>query len=192
MVRFWRVGEASTWCPPKKYNVYPRLGENVLNPSHFPVVPYDICWMTNRWFYQHGSFVVSSREKRLEISLQKHSLNFFQNSGLKWEGNFPDPVNLPIHQRIDIKTSLGYLFTTGTLCMAFYDTLKFPCRNIPGDFLGKIGGNIHIENSPSFLLDFCRGNYEEISKAMIPWNSPIIPCGNLADVDGLPAGLIAF
>ena len=30
-------------------------------------------------------------------------LNFPQNSRLKWEGNFPKPLNLPIHQRIDTK-----------------------------------------------------------------------------------------
>ena len=38
---------------------------------------------------------------------------------------------------------------------------------------------ISTENSPSIP----RGNYVEISTGMIPWNSPINPCGNLGDVD---------
>ena len=33
---------------------------------------------------------------------------------------------------------------------------KFPCWNILGDSLGKRGGNIHIEDSPLSLLNFCR------------------------------------
>ena len=61
---------------------------------------------------------------------------------------------------------------------------KFPRRNFPTDSTGKEGGNIHIENSPSFP----QGNYEEICTGMIPWTYPINPRGNLGDVNGLPAG----
>ena len=60
---------------------------------------------------------------------------------------------------------------------------KFPRGNIPKILLVKGDGNIHIENSPSFPLNFCRENYEEISAGMISWNSPINPRGNLRDVD---------
>ena len=179
--------------------VYPQLGENAPNPSHFPVFPYEICWMTNRWFYQHGPFVVSCREP-FEIFTAEISPQFLLKFRFEMRGKFPwicKPFNSPKNWHSNI---IGIFFRNWD---PLYGLLwhseilreiwgKFPCGNIPGDSLGKIGGNIHIENSPSFLLDFCRGNYEEISKAMIPWNSPIIPCGNLADVDGLPAGLIAF
>ena len=42
---------------------------------------------------------------------------------------------------------------------------------------------------PFISPEFPQGNYEEISAGMIPWNSPINPCENLGDVDGLPAGM---
>ena len=41
---------------------------------------------------------------------------------------------------------------------------------------------------PFISPEFLRGNYEDISTGMIPWNSPINPHGNLGDVDGSPAG----
>ena len=150
--------------------------------------------MTTRWFYQHGSFVVSCRDL-LDISTQNHPLHFSENSGLKWEGNFPEPVNLSIHQRIDIKTSLGYPFTTGTLCMSFYDTLHFEgnMREIsmwkyPRWFSREKRGKYPHRKLSFISPEFPQGNYEEISTGMIPWNSPTNPCGNLGDVDGLPAG----
>ena len=77
--------------------VYPRLGENVSNPSHFPVVPYEICWMTNRWFYQHGSFVVSCREPFGNF-LAETSPQFLPKFRVEMRGKFPQtcrPFNSP-------------------------------------------------------------------------------------------------
>ena len=36
---------------------------------------------------------------------------------------------------------------------------------------------------------FPRRNYKEISVGIIPRNSPINPCGNMGEVDALPAGV---
>ena len=52
--------------------------------------------------------------------------------------------------------------------------------------LGKEGKYPHRKFS-FISVEFLQGNYEEISTGMIPLNSPINPCGNLRDVDGLPA-----
>ena len=77
--------------------VYPRLGENVSNPSHFHVVPYEICWMTNRWFYQHGSFVVSCREPFGNFPAET-SPQFLPKFRVEMRGKFPrtcKPFNSP-------------------------------------------------------------------------------------------------
>ena len=72
---------------------------------------------------------------------------------LKWEGNFPKPVNILIHHKM---TSLGYEHITGTRPMSLNCILKFlreaggkfPHGKIPRDSTGKGGGLIHVENSP--------------------------------------------
>ena len=38
-----------------------------------------------------------------DISMQKHLLNFYRISALKWEENFPKPVNLLIHRWMTLK-----------------------------------------------------------------------------------------
>ena len=40
--------------------------------------------------------------------------------------------------------------------------------------------------------EYPQGNYGEICTGRIAWNSSINPCGNLEDVDGLPAGEKVF
>ena len=100
----------------------------------------------------------------------------------------------------DINSSLGYFHITGTLPMSFNCILKFlreargkfPRGNIPRDSTGKGGGNIHMENSPSFPPEFPQVNYEEVSTGMIPLNSPINPRGNLGEADGSPTGNSPF
>ena len=79
----------------------------------------------------------------------------------------------------DIKSSLGYFHITGTLPMPLNFIFKFLREargkfrrgNIPRDSTGKVGGNIHVENSPSFPLHF-RG---EIMRKFPQGWSPEIP-----------------
>ena len=138
--------------------------------------------MKNRSFHQHGSFVVSCREPFGNFPAET-STQFPP----KWEGNFPKPVNLSIHNRSDIKTSLGFFSQLGLFVWLFMtlwnferNIRKFPCGNIPGDSLGKRGRNIHIENSPLFLLNFC---WEIMRK--FPWGwSPEIPPSFHAEIWG--------
>ena len=147
--------------------------------------------MKNRSFHQHGSFVVSCREPFGNFPAET-STQFPP----KWEGNFPKPVNLSIHNRSDIKTSLGFFSQLGLFVWLFMTLWNFE-RNIREISMRKYLWWFSREKrekyphrkfsfvSPEFLL----GNYEEISMGMIPWNSTIIPCGNLGDVVGLPAGI---
>ena len=66
-----------------------------------------------------------------------------------------------------------------------------------------VGAKFHADISPgipqgteaetsTIFPEFPQGNYEEISAGMILWNSPINLCGNLGDVDGLPAGNVWY
>ena len=79
-------------------------------------------------------------------------------------GKFPQTFKHFNSPKNDIKSSLGYFHITGTLPMSLNCILKFlreaqgkfPRGNIPRDSTGKGGGNIHIENSPSFPLNFRR------------------------------------
>ena len=79
-------------------------------------------------------------------------------------GKFPQTCKHFNSPKDDIKSSLGYFHITGTLPMSLNCILKFlrealgkfPHGNIPRDSTGKGGGNIHIENSPSFPLNFRR------------------------------------
>ena len=152
---------------------------NLLDDKQVVLSTWIICWKLQR--------------NRLEI--WKHPLNFSQNCRLKWEGNFLVPVNIPIHQRIGIKTSLGFFFPTGTFRMSYYDTLTF-WGKYEGNFRMEISsvilwrkeGEISTWNFSFISLEFPQGNYEEISTGMIPWNSSMNPYGNLGDVDRLPAG----
>mgnify|MGYP001801504244 CR=1 FL=1 len=152
--------------------------------------------MKNRWLYQHGSFVVICRD-RLEISLQKHPLNFSQNFEMKWEGNFPELVNLSIHQRIDGRTSLGYFFHNWDplygLLWHFWNfegyMREISKQDYPWWFSREKKGKYPRRKFSFISPEFLQRNYEEISTGMISWKSPIIPCENLGDVDGLPAGL---
>ena len=109
-------------------------------------------------------------------------------------GKFPQTCKHFNSPKNDIKSSLGYFHITGTLPMSLNFILKFLREargkfrrgNIPRDSTGKVGGNIHVENSPSFP----RGNHAEISAGVIPWNSPVNPRGNMGDRDGSPAGSV--
>ena len=54
----------------------------------FHVVPFEICWMTNRWFYQHGSFVVSCREPLGNFPAET-SPQFLPQFRIEMRGKFP-------------------------------------------------------------------------------------------------------
>ena len=71
---------------------------------------------------------------RADIFMQKHPLNFSQNSALKWEENFPNPVNLLIHQRMTLK-HLRDIFTqlTVVLAMSLYNISTFTRKSIFGN-----------------------------------------------------------
>ena len=79
-------------------------------------------------------------------------------------GKFPQTCKHFYALNNDIKSSLGYFHITGTLPISLNCILKFltearekfPRGIIPRDSTGKGGGNIHIENSPSFPLNFRR------------------------------------
>ena len=85
--------------------------------------------------------------------------------GVEMRGMFSQTCKHFHSPKNDIKSSLGYFHTFGTLSMSLYilhfeflreTPEKFPCGNIPRDSTGKGGGNIHIENSPSFPPIFYR------------------------------------
>ena len=86
------------------------LWENLPKPSHFSVIPYEICWMTNRWFYQHGSFVVLAVEKLFENFHAETFPKFLPEFRVEMRRNFPEPINFSIHQRIDINI-IGIFFS---------------------------------------------------------------------------------
>ena len=94
-------------------------------------------------------------------------------------GKFPQTFKHFNSPNNDIKSWLGYFHITGTLPMSFNCILKFlretrgkfPRGNIPRDSTGKGGGNIHIENSPPFPLNFHR----EIMRKFPQGWSPGIP-----------------
>ena len=85
--------------------------------------------------------------------------------------------------------------------------VRLLCVNII--ITGKLDGYFHTEISPEFHLhinrefrrthpqrkhptispNFPRRNKGEKSVGMISGKSPLFPCGNMGDVDGLPAGL---
>ena len=97
-------------------------------------------------------------------------------SNLCWDEREVSPnlqhINSP---KNDIKSSLGYFLSTGTLPMSLYCILKiwgkFPCGNTLSDSIGKGCGNIHIENSPLFLLNF---RTEIMRKFLRGWSPGIL------------------
>ena len=100
-------------------------------------------------------------------------------SKLRMRGKVPQTCKHFNSPKNDIKSSLGYFHRTVILTMSLNCILKFlretrgkfPRGNIPRDSTGKGGGNIHIENSPSFPLHFRR---EIMRKFPRGW-SPGIP-----------------
>ena len=98
--------------------------------------------------------------------------------GVEMRGKFPQTCKNFNSPKNDIEWSLGYFQTTGTLPMSLNRILQFGGKhernfhvNIPRDSTGKGGRNFHIENSPSFLLNFHR----EIMRKFPQGWSPGIP-----------------
>ena len=79
-------------------------------------------------------------------------------------GKYPQTFKHFNSPKNDIKSSLGYFYITGTHPMSLNCNFKFLREargkfllgNIPTDSTGKGGGNIHIEISPTFPLNFRR------------------------------------
>ena len=77
-------------------------------------------------------------------------------------GKFPQTCKHFNSPKDDIKSLLGYFHISGTFPMSLNCILKFlrevrgkfPCGNIPRVSTAEGGGNIHIENSLSFPLNF--------------------------------------
>ena len=111
--------------PREESIVYPQLGENVSNPSHCHVLPYEICWMTNKWFYQHGSFVVSCR-KTFGNFIAETTPQFLQKFLVEMWGKFPrtcEPYNT---QKYDIKHHRHiFIHMTAALAMSLHAILTF-------------------------------------------------------------------
>ena len=113
-------------------------------------------------------------ETRIHMEMQGKFLNRGWNK--REVSQTCKPYNSPKH---DIQSSLGYFHTTGMLPKSLNCILeflretrgKFLRWNIARDSTGKRGGNIHIENSPSFPLNFRR----EIMKKFPQGWSPGIP-----------------
>ena len=123
------------------------------------------------WRWKRGKF----GGEPFENFPAEKSPNFSQNSGLKWEGNFPEPVNLSIHQRIDIKTSLGYFFTTGPLMTLWNfagNMREISVRKYPWWFSREKRGNYPHRKFSLISPEYLQGNNEEISTGMNTQESP--------------------
>ena len=113
-------------------------------------------------------------ETRFHVEIQGIFLNRVEMRGKFHQTckQFGSPKN-------DIKSSLGYFHIIEIPPVSLNCILKFlreargkfPRGNIPRDSTGKGSGNIHIENSPSFLLHFRR----EIMRKFPQGLSPGIP-----------------
>ena len=74
-------------------------------------------------------------------------------------GKFPQTCKHFNSPKNDIKSSLGYFHITGILPMSLNCIIKIreiSTQKYPQEFHEQGGGNIHIENSPSFPLNFRR------------------------------------
>ena len=143
----------------------------LLSPMKFPG------WQTGV-VYQHGSFVVSCREP-FGSFLAETSPQFPPKFRVEMRGKFPwccKPSNSPKNWHYNITWIFFHNWDPLYGLLWHFEILreiwgKFPCGNIPGDSLGKRGGNIHRENSHLFLPNFCR---EIMRKFPRGW-SPEIP-----------------
>ena len=118
-----------------------------------------------------------------EIRIHAEIQGISFKSSLKWAGSYPKLVNYLIHQQRmtwnhhrDIFTPLGPFRHTYIAFWSFEGNKgelrgKSPCENILRDSIGKGGGNIHVENSSSFPLNF----HGEIRRKFPEGWSPDIP-----------------
>ena len=104
-------------------------------------------------------------------------------SDLHW--NLSELFNLSIHQRIGIKTSLGFFHNWDPLYVLLwhFDILRevwgnFPCGKNLRQFSREKRGKYPHRKFSFISPEFPQGNYEEISTEIIPWNCHINPCGN--------------
>ena len=193
MVHFWRMemekGEIwgrhpldipKTGKPWKNQPYIHRVGENVPKPSHFPVIPYEICWMTIRWLYQHGLFVVSCRDT-VWISKHKHPLispkipgwNERENSRNVYTFQFTKELKLNYHW--GIFSQLGPFVCTFIILWHFEgNRRKISMWKYPQWFSREKRGEYPHRKFSFISPEFPQGNYEKISTGMISWNSPII------------------
>ena len=105
--------------------------------------------------------------------------------GVEMRGKFPITCKHFNSPKIDIKSSLGYFHTTGTISMSLYCNLNFEGNKskistwkYPRGFQRERRGRYTRRKFPLISPKFPRWTYEEFSTGMIPWNSPVNPHGN--------------
>ena len=146
--------------------------------------------MTNRWFNQHGSFVVGCVELFGNFSAET-SPQFLPKFWVEMRGKFPrtyKPFNSPENWHLNISRIFFHNWDPlyGLLWHWHFEgnMREISMRKYPRWFAREKRGKYPHRKFSFISPEFPQGSYEEISTGMNPWNYPIIPCGNL---DGLPA-----
>ena len=117
----------------------------------------------------------------------KTSPHFLPKFRVEMRGKFLrtcKPFNSPKNWHLNITGIFFHNWDPSYGLLWHFDILReIFMRKYPRWFSREKKGKYLHRNFSLISPEFLQGNYEEITTGMIPWNLPVILCGNLGDVE---------